>query len=132
MANNGAKLDLVCPFDFTDEKGEFFAQGDPLVDAKGKNFYLCLLGTDSDVYRNAIKRRFEKNQKQKNQKIDLDDAQLKAAQLLAKCTTECYMLENNKSVECTRDNLTRLYLNLPWLREQAETFMGDRSNLSTS
>ena len=100
---------------------------------KPKPFYLRLLGSDSDTYRNTIKRRFERNQNKKNQsqKLDLDDAQLKAAELLAKCTTGCYMIEDGKPVDCTKENMVRLYLKLPWLREQAEQHMADRSVLMT-
>lgn len=125
LANKGEVLELLHP-----------ATGEVLTDEKGKNpkaFYLRLLGSDSDAYRNSIKRRFEKTQnQQKKQKIDIDDAQIKAAELLAKCTTECYMIEDGKPIECTKSEMTRLYLKYPWMREQAEDFMGDRSNLFKS
>jgi hypothetical protein len=128
-ANKGALLELLHP-----------ATGEVLFDEKGddeskyKAFYLKLLGSDSDVYRSEIKRRTEKtyNSKSKSQKIDLDDAQLKGAQLLAKCTTSCYIIENGKEVKCTRDEMTRIYLTQPWIREQAEAFMSDRGNFIKS
>lgn len=123
LANEGTVLELLHP-----------TTGDVLTDEKGdkpKVFFLRLLGSDSDTYRNTIKRRFERNQNKKNQKLDLDDAQLKAAELLAKCTTDCYMIEDGKPVDCTKENMVRLYLKLPWLREQAEQHMSDRSVLMT-
>ncbi len=124
LANEGTVLELLHP-----------ATGEVLTDEKGKTpkaFFLRLLGSDSDTYRNAIKRRFERNQNKKNQKIDLDDAQIKAAELLAKCTTDCYMIEDGKQIECTHSEMTRLYLKYPWMREQAEEAMADRSVLMTS
>jgi len=124
LANSGGILELLHP-----------ATGEVLTDEKGKNpkaFYLRLLGNDSDTYRNSIKRRFEKSQNQKKKKIDIDDAQLKGAELMAKCTTECYIVENGNSVECTRSEMIRCYLKYPWMREQAEEYMGERSNLFKS
>lgn len=121
MANEGTVLELLHP-----------ATGEVLTDEKGKTpkpFFVRLLGSDSDVYRNSIKRRFERNQNKKNQKLDLDDAQIKAAELLAKCTTGCFMVEDGKEVVCNRSEMTRLYLKYPWMREQAEEFMADRSVL---
>jgi hypothetical protein len=130
-ANEGTVLELLNPFDgepLTDE-------GEKVADKKNiKPLYLRLLGSDSDVYRKAMNRRLEKNinKKNKNKNIDLDDAKLKGAELLAKCTTECYLIEDEKAVVCTPAEMTRLYLKYPWLQEQAENHMADRSNLMTS
>ncbi len=89
LANEGAVLELLHP-----------STGEVLTDEKkeSKVFFLRLLGSDSDTYRNAIKRRFESNNKNKNKKLDLDAAQRKAAELLAKCTIDCYMLEDGKAI----------------------------------
>jgi len=127
QANSGAALELLHP-----------VTGEVLTDEKKepKAFYLKLLGSDSDVYRNQIKRNFERNQNQSKgrnkPKLDIDDAQRRAAELLAKCTTECYMIEDGKPIECTSAEMVRLYLKYPWLREQAEEFIGDRGNLMIS
>jgi hypothetical protein len=121
LANEGTVLELLHP-----------ATGELLTDEKGKEpkaFFLRLLGTDSDIFRSTLKRRVERNQNKKSKKADLDEAELKAAELLAKCTTDCYMIENGKPVDCTKENMVRLYLKLPWLREQAEEHMTDRSVL---
>ena len=129
-ANEGTVLELVNPFDPTEPLTD---EGEKIADKENvKPFYLRLLGSDSDTYRNAIKRRFERNQGKKAKKLDLDDAQRKAAELLAKCTTECYLIENGKAVECTQPEMVRLYLTYPWLREQAEEHIGDRSVLMKS
>lgn len=108
--------------------------GDILTDGKkaDKEFFLRLLGSDSDVYRNAIKRRFEKRRGKNQNKVDLDEAQRDAAALLARCTTECYLIENGEPVECSVQALSALYLKYPWLKEQAEEHMGDRANLLES
>lgn len=126
IANEGTVCELTHP-----------ATGEILTDEKGKEpkaFYVRMLGSDSDVYRNAIKRRFERNQnkRSKTNKIDLDDAERKGAELLAKCTTECYLVEDGKAIDCTQSEMIRLYLKYPWLKEQAEAHMADRSNLIES
>jgi hypothetical protein len=135
LANKGTVLELKFPFDVAIDGKEYFA-GDVMTDEKGKEpkpFYLRLLGSDSDVYRNGIKRKLEiqlnKNKDGKNKKVDLDHEQLKGAELMAKCTTECYFIENGKPVECTTSEMTRVYLKYPWMREQAEAQMADRSAL---
>jgi len=150
LANEGTVLELLHPAtgevlaDKTEEYEESVDKinsNDSLSDdqkakkieglEKPKPFYLRLLGSDSDTYRNAMKRRFERNQNKKNQKINLDDAQIKAAELLAKCTTDCFMIEDGKAIVCNHSEMTRLYLKYPWMREQAEEAMADRSVLMT-
>jgi len=123
LANEGSKLELCHP-----TTGEILTDDD----LPPKPFYVQLLGSDSDAYRNVLKRRAEKSFNNKDKKIDIDDAQRKGAQLLAKCTVDCYMLENGKVIDCNRDEMTRLYLRYPWMREQVEEFMGDRSNFIKS
>lgn len=129
FANEGNILELTHPI-----TGEVLTdEGEKIADKKNvKKYYLKMLGSDSDVYRNTLKRRFETNQSNKRKKIDLDVAQRKAAELLAKCTVECYFIENGAIVECTKEEMIRVYLKYPWIREQAEEFMSDRSNLQMS
>lgn len=123
MANEGTVLELLHP-----------ATGEALTDEKGKEpkaFFLRLLGSDSDTFRSTLKRRAERNQSKKNKKVDLDEVELRAAELLAKCTTEIYLIEDGKPVVYSRSEMTRVYLKYPWIREQAEEHMADRSVLMT-
>lgn len=124
FANEGSVLELLHP-----------VTGEVLTDdsKKPKAFYLRLLGSDSDAYRNALNRRFEQTQNSKKKaKIDLDVAKRKGAELLARCTTECFMIEDGKVIEYSKNEMIRLYLKYPWMREQAEDFMSDRGNLIKS
>ena len=130
LANEGTVLELLHP-----GNGEVLTdEGDKLGDPKNiKPFYVRMLGSDSDVYREGTKRHLEKSMNSKKKaKVDLDDAKLKAAELIAKCTTECYFIENGKVVECNKSEMIRIYLKYPWIREQAEAHMGDRSALMQS
>jgi hypothetical protein len=126
MANEGTKMPIRHPMTddiLSDDKGT-------LKTPEPKEWFLRLLGADSDTYRNTIKRRFE-SRRGKSKKVDLDQAQRDAAILLARCTTECHMTENGVPVKCDVDTLTVIYTKYPWLREQAEEFMSDRANLIT-
>lgn len=124
FANEGAKMPIRHP-----------ATGEEITSGAGKEkkaWFLRLLGSDSDTYRNAIKRRFESRRGKNTKKIDLDEAEVDAARLLAKCTTDCYLVLNGEVVKPDVDILTKIYLQYPWLKEQAEEFMGDRANLLQS
>jgi hypothetical protein len=129
LANKGEVLEIIHPTTgavLTDE-GE--KAGDP---KNIKNWFVKLLGSDSDTYRNAIKRNFERAQGNKNKKLDIDEAKRKAAELLAKCTTDCYIIEGDSAIKFSKDEMVRLYLKYPFLREQCEEFMADRGNFIKS
>lgn len=133
FANEGVKVELLNPF--TDEP--LTDEGDKLGDKDNiKPFFVRVLGSDSDVYRSGMKRklesRFNKKKTNKSESVDLDHEERKGAELIAKCTTDCYFIENGKVVECTKAEMTRVYLKYPWMREQAEAQMGDRSALMQS
>ena len=123
LANEGSRLELIHP-----------TTGEPLTDEgkPAKPYFIQLLGSDSDAYRNVLKRRAEKTVTNKNKKVDIEKSLRDGASLLAKCTIDCYMIENGKQVQCQRDELIRLYLGYPWIREQVEQFMVDRSNFIKS
>ncbi len=125
-ANRGVVVELLDPYTgdvVTDE-------GEKVADKKNiKNLFIKLLGSDSDVYRNEIKRNFNINQRSKEKKIDLDKATMKGIELLAKCTVDCYLIEDDKVVDCNQSEMIRVYQKYPWIREQAESFLEDRSNL---
>ena len=42
------------------------------------------------------------------------------------------VVENGIAVDCTPENVRRLYTTFPWLREQVDTFLGDRKNFFNS
>ena len=129
LANSGEILKVTHP-----ATGEVLTdEGEKVGDPKNiKDWFVRLLGSDSDKYRNAIKKRFEQSQKNKNKNIGLGEAQRKGAELLAKCTTDCYIIEGDAAVKFSTDEMVRLYLKYPFLREQAEEFMADRGNFIKS
>jgi hypothetical protein len=92
------------------------------------------MGSDSDEYRTTIKKRFEQAQRQqakskKGNEIDLDEAEDKSRDLLAKMTLSWENVEEaGKKVSCTFESAKDLYKKYPWIREQVEKFISDRSN----
>lgn len=99
---------------------------------KPKAFFVRLLGTDSDQYRKLSNRGLEKafNSRDKKKKVDIESTQREVAEKFAKCTTECYFIENGKEVPCTVGEVTRLYLQYSWIKEQVDEFINERSNFT--
>tara|TARA_R110002096_G_scaffold379758_2_gene573749 strand:- start:414 stop:869 length:456 start_codon:yes stop_codon:yes gene_type:complete len=138
-ANEGSVLKLVFPADIEEGEGEdavlIHEKGDPITDEKGKSpkqFFVRLLGTDSDTYRKLSNRSLEKtfNSRDKKKKVDIAVTQREVAEKFAKCTTECYFIENGKEVECTPSEMTRVYLQYTWIKEQVDEFINERSNFT--
>ncbi len=91
-----------------------------------------LAGTDSSVYRNFIKRRAEERMKQgkkKQQSVDLDKSEREGCELLAACTLGWQNVsEKGQEVEFSKEAAIDLYLKYKWLRDQVDSFIGDRAN----
>lgn len=130
-ANEGSILYLTDPYNNT---GEILTdEGEKIADEENiKPFFIRLLGSDSDTFRKGISVRVNRYQKMKKKTISSEESIRDNAKLFAECTTECYMIYNDKFVECNVKEMTFLYLKYPWLREIADEFMNDRSNLMTS
>ena len=95
-------------------------QGEPL------EVWLTLVGIDSKIYRNIT------NELQSSILKNLDaDKELLKAQSMAKCTIGWRgMLENGKEIEFDRERVEQLYLNAPYIYEQANDFIVNRLNFT--
>lgn len=138
-ANSGKVLELVAYADFHDKSGELLiSKGEVLTDEgekcgdkkKVKNWYVKLLGVDSDQFRKLSNRRMERAQGKKSKKIDIESLKRETAEIFAKCTEDCYIIDGEGPVECSYNEMTRLYLKYPWLFEQVDAFMAERSNFT--
>lgn len=119
-SNKGGVLKLLHPVNnsvLNDSKGK-----------KPKDYFITLLGEDSDLFRNSVKRDYEKSLKKKTEDIDKDIRD--SAQRLAKCTTDCYFIEDGKPIDCTTQEMFRIYMKYPWIREQVQAYMKDRANFT--
>tara|TARA_R110002051_G_scaffold324424_2_gene421627 strand:+ start:24062 stop:24481 length:420 start_codon:yes stop_codon:yes gene_type:complete len=128
-ANTGEVLKLLHPV-----TGEILNDaGEKCADKKDvKCFFVKVLGADSDLYRNVVKRRLERLQNKKSKKIDMDESEAKGIDLLAKCTLDCYLIEDGKPIEFSKNEMVRLYTKYPWLREQVDKFIDERENFLAS
>lgn len=106
--------------------------GGDLDDGKGKKFYIAVVGADSNKYQNLLKRQIEKSAGKKNRKLDLDESTRRACEMLAKCTTDCYLLMDGKKVECDFEAMFTIYKDYSWIKEQVEEFINDRANFIKS
>ena len=90
---------------------------------------ITLAGIDSDVYRKTQTRLARKRVEQmaRGKKIT-DDSFDDDLELLCACTIgwEGIGLDGEELI-CTPENKKKLYQRLPWLRDQAARFLGDRS-----
>lgn len=129
-ANAGTTLKLTSPFD-----------GEVIIDERNKDKHqpwtITILGSDSDLFRKAQMRNQEKvldgYARNKKKKTDLTEARIKGAELVARCTTGCHLVdEKNNDVKFSIDGMVKLYMKYPWMLEQVENHMSDRSVLMTS
>lgn len=118
-ADIGAEMTVIHPI-----------TGLPLCDEDGNVMKLFLVGSDSKRLREAMKVRARSELMKRNPiKFDLDDAENKAAELLAACTLGwSHVIEGGVNLEFTNENAKRIYLKFGWLRQQADAFINDRAN----
>ncbi len=118
-SNQGATLELIHPV--TEEK---------IVDDDGNVMSITVLGTDSQTYRDILKARTRQRLNQKKQsKIDLDEAEHKGLELLARCTMGwANIYDEGEKVPFSFEAALNLYKKYPWIKEQVDNFMADRSN----
>lgn len=132
-SNEGATLELEHPT-------EGFILREPVPEnapegTQGEALTITLAGTDSDVYRDALKARArqrlnqQKKKKNKEEQVDFDEAERKGIELLARCTMGWnHISDNGKPVPFNTNNAITIYTKYPWIKEQVDTFMADRSN----
>ena len=94
--------------------------------------YITLAGADSVVHRKAVanisKRRFNNQKGFRNKGFDPERMEAESIEILAACTLSWKGVQvDGAPLTCSRDNAIKMYTRFPWLREQVEQFIGDRS-----
>lgn len=94
--------------------------------------YITLAGADSVVHRKAVanisKRRFNNQKGFRNKGFDPEKMEAESIEILAVCTLSWKgVTVDGDPLPCSRDNAIKMYTRFPWLREQVEQFIGDRS-----
>lgn len=112
--NEGAEMKLLNP-ETGEELGPVFV----------------LAGADSDVY--VSKQRKNINKRLRNKRgakgIDAELIESEAIDLLAECTLNWRdVVLDGETLPFSKNNARELYTRFPWIREQADAFIGDRAN----
>ncbi|MEG1610804.1 MAG: hypothetical protein RR317_06440, partial [Bilophila sp.] len=93
--------------------------------------FITLAGTDSDPHRRAsamiAKRRAKGGFRAKT--FDPDKFLAENIELLAACTLSWRgVVLSGETLPCTKSSAITLYTRFPWLREQVEAFISERTN----
>jgi len=103
--------------------------GAPIQDSKGESIYIELYGYDSTVFRNAKNRIMNKRIGKKKIVDTAEATESDNAELLAACTVSwAGIAKGGELLECTPANVKMVYLNVNWIKEQVDDFVGDRGN----
>lgn len=102
-------------------------------DAGDEPLTITLYGSDSDTFRKAVRAYGNKKLNQKgNKKQSVEELEQTSSRLLAN-VTQCWsnIVESGELLECTEKNAMHLYTEYPWIREQVDEFVNERSNFLT-
>lgn len=106
--------------------------GEDLEGSDGKPCTLQVLGADSKEWKRAVADSMKSTKNRRN--LTVADAERSTIEMLARVTTG--MSENwvwgKKPLPFSKENITRLYSERPWIREQVDIFVGDRANFLAS
>lgn len=107
--------------------------GDALTNDKGDAMTITLVGTDSVEFKSIVRDRLRKQPASKAKQVDLEEAEQRGIELLAKITQGWSGIQfEGKPLAFSYENAVKLYSELPWLKEQVDKFVADRSNFIKS
>lgn len=94
---------------------------------------ITLAGADSDIYRKTVNKNVNKRvQRMKpGQSIPFtaEEQEESGLNLLAICTLAWEgVVVDGQELPCDKENAKAIYRRFPWIREQVDTFIGDRAN----
>lgn len=104
----------------------------PLIDEKGKEVTITLHGPDSTPVKKARRKIQDKNlsQSAKKRKLSLSSEQLElqSLEILVAATASWNNLSYEGDEKCSPENVRKVYENVPWIREQVDEFISERSH----
>lgn len=112
------------------ETGAQLTLRDP-VSGESLDATITLLGSDSEAYRKAQAEEQERimKRKQSGERVEPSEWREVACNVLAKATIGWKNItEGEKKLECNEKNARYVYRTYPWIREQADEFVGKRAN----
>ena len=107
--------------------------GEVIRDDKDKAFTITLLGSDTNSYKaefNAVLKEVRAQKKDQTER----ESEKRGATMLAKITTDCYLIMDSKKMKYSVEAMADLYFNpeYTWIREQVEAFTRNRANFIKS
>lgn len=101
----------------------------PLLTDDNQHVTISLLGADSDVSEKMQRGTQRRRLKNLNVKMTPEELEEESLSLLVALTVEWQNVgKNGVELECTPDNVRMIYTERPWVRKQADAFVGDLSN----
>lgn len=98
--------------------------------------YLMLLGRDSDVYkknqRKLIDKRLRDQQKYRSPRLTAVQLEEEAIDQLALVTVGGKVFFNGEEIEVTPTFAKEMYQQFPWIKEQVDAYLEDRTNFLES
>lgn len=104
-----------------------------LRDKEGKAFTISLLSADTNKYKSEFNKVLRSARDAKEEQTAQDQS-VKACQLLADVTTDCYFVFGEKQFAFSNEAIAKLYVKpeYTWIREQVAAFINDRANFIVS
>lgn len=139
MADKKKEVQGGKPFDLskldTSEAAEMGAVLDVLHPTENTTLgiKITLAGADSDIYRKtvnkSVNKRVQRMKPGQSMPFTAEEQEESGISLLAACTLAWEgVLVDGQELPCSKDNAKALYRRFPWIREQVDTFIGDRAN----
>lgn len=112
--------------------------GKPLIARNGERVYITLLGSDSQKYRaltrSQVRKRMEQlaGGKQTLTDADMDETDREVLDVLVACTVgwKGVLDTDGQAIEFQDENVRKLYLAYPVVRDQVESFISNRANFT--
>jgi len=114
--------------------GEWMELRHPATDAvlehDGKVMKIKLAGMDSSAYRAKERQQMNRriNKMSRGGKADAGTIETDAVERLAAVTIDWTLFIGGEYLKCGEEAARALYSSKPWIREQADAFVGDRAN----
>ena len=103
--------------------------GDVIATEAGADMVITLYGKDSDVYRKAQRTITNRRlSKKTNATLTAERLEAEANEVLAHCTDSWNIVYEGEEIDCNFTNAKKVYTNLPWVKEQVDEFVAERSN----
>ena len=105
-----------------------------LIDDSGQPIWIALYGADSDVFRKAMRAYGNKKLAKGSKKQTMEELEQISSKLLSKVTAgwSDQLIVNGEHPDCNEQSAAWLYAEYPWIREQVDAFVNERSNFLKS